>query len=277
MKKYSLIALLFLFIPFCSFAQQTVSYHVDSASLAFRYIQRDSAALKTMDKIELTDSVSIDNNGILVIKSSEQRYEKFGPKAVTTVKDLFFSKQITGIMRRVSGLITGRVKPLVVSGYNSVHINTVFGDDDDVKDGLDVAFCCDGKSYSSFNNIPANRIFNIAITNTSLSVKVYSILFSYKTKADNNFTFVIIDSETGNSAQDYKPILLVPGETATISAPFRRLDGYFPYRLNIYGSDEFFYLKKDSRNSGKIEVYSDDAFVSNHNTVDRYYFEYSDE
>lgn len=277
MRKYSFIVLLVsLFFPIYSFAQHA-EYRVDSASRAYRHIQKDSTALKTADKIELSDSVSIKNYGILRIACSGQQYEEYGPRDVKTIKELFFSNKISGIMGRVKGLITGRVKPLKVSGYNSVHIHRVYGDEDDIKDSLDVSFYCDGKDYTSFNSLPSDSRFDIIITNTSTSVKVYSILFTYKTKVDNNFTSVIIDSETGNSSLDFNPILLVPGETVTIPATFRKLDGYFPYRLNIYGSDEFFVIKKDSRDAGKIDIYSDEVFVNDHNTVERYYFEYSDE
>ena len=277
MSKYSYTVLLLLFSSLCSFAQQAESFRVDSASRAYRHIQRDSTALKTADMIELSDSVSIKNYGILRIARSGQQYEEYGPRDVKTVKELFFSNKISGIMGRVKGLITGRIKPLKVSGYNSVHIHRVYGDEDDIKDSLDVVFYCDGKSYSSFNSLPPDSKFDIIITNTSTSVKVYSILFTYKTKADNNFTSVIIDSELSNSPLDYNPILLAPGETVTIPATFRRLDGYFPYRLNIYGSDEFFIMKKYSRDAGKVDIYSDEVFVNDHNTVERYYFEYSDE
>ena len=272
-----IVFLLLALFPTRMSAQQTESYRVDSVSRAYRHIMRDSTALNKNDQISLSDSVSIKNYGVLRIASSDKKYEEYGPRDVKTVKELFFSNQIVGIMGRVRNLLAGRIRPIKVSGYNSVHINRVYGDEDDIKDGLDVNFYCDGKDYPSFSSIPANKKFDIIITNTSQSVNVYSILFSYKTKADNYFSSVIIDSETSNSSLDYNPILLVPGETVTIPSTFRRLDGYFPYRLNIYGSTEFFILKKDSRDSGKIEVYSDEEFVNKQNTVERYYFEYCDE
>jgi hypothetical protein len=266
-----------LFFPIYSFAQQGVSYRVDSASLAYRHVSGELSTLKKLDKIELSDSVSIKHNGVLVIKSADHRYEEYGPRDVKTVRDLFFSNQILGILGRVKNLLTGRIRPIEVNGYNSVHINKVYGDDDDIKEGLNVAFCCDGKVYSSFHDIPANNKFDIVLTNTSDSVRLYSILFSYKTKAENDFTPLILDSVESETHLDFNPILLVPGETVTIPATFRRLDGFFPYRLNIYGSDELFIIKRDSRAAGKISVYSDEVFVNNHNKVERYYFEYCDE
>ncbi len=278
MKKGYLIVLLFLALfPTRVSAQHAKTYRVDSVSRAYRHIMKDSTALKKFDVISLSDSVSIKKYGVLRIVCSDKQYEEYGPRDVKTVKELFFSNQIIGIMGRVMDLLAGRIRPLKVSGYNSVHISSVYGEEDDIKDGLDVVFNCDGKGYSSFSSIPSNRNFDIIITNTSTSLRVYSILFSYKTKANNSFTSVILDSEIGNSPSDYNPILLVPGETVTIPALFRRLDGYFQYRLNIYGSDEFFIIKKNPRDQSKIDVYSDEKFVNEHNTVERYYLEYSDE
>lgn len=255
-------------------AQSSKPFTVDTAFLAYKHDGNDSLLLHHADPLNLYDTVRIMNNGLLKLVKSEVEY---GPRSKKTVKDLFYSNKIGRISKTCSQFFRGRLRTSRVVGFNAVHIHPVNGAEDDVKDGLEVAFLCNGKRVASFSELPAYQHFDFVLTNMSDEVQVYSIVFNYKSKGEDDYTSVIVDCLESKDSDSPTPIVLAPSETIQVRSSFYKIAGYFPYRLNIYGATDYFIMRSDSRSLNGVSVYAEKDFVSQQVPIDRFYFEYQDE
>ncbi|MCR5018982.1 MAG: hypothetical protein K6A64_09305 [Bacteroidales bacterium] len=283
MTRFSLPVLLILLttVQASLSAQSKRSFTVDSVSFAYRFTEGDSTIIHRAEKLDLSDSVSIMNLGTLRIldPQNHQSFEEFGPRSKKTVKELFFTNRVSQLFNEFRLLFSGRLRPIRVTGHNAVHVNTVYGEDDDVAEGMGIRFKYDGTVVGSFSEIPINQPFDIVLTNTTPHVMVLSVVFNYKTRSDTGYKTIILDSTAGDGSGIMNaPIILAPTETVTVPAPFHKVAGYFPYRLNVFGAGYCFIIKSDSQAANGISIYAaDDNGEQQEVPVERYYFESKDE
>ena len=245
------------------------AYHVDSVILSYKVSKGIDQSISKGNTLFLTDSVKVTSengfDGYLGLHSSDGKtYAVFSPKGPCQLRNAIFSNALSTIAKGVKGFMNGLFSPVEVTMAALRHH---WGETDNLAEGLAVRFVRNNQVYGSFRDTPCEEPCEILMTNTSDSVRVYSLVFQYKTKESNPLRSIVVDR-----TPEGDPFILVPGETAKISLPFVRPRGYFVYYLNIFGGTRFFVVnvRGDSPVQAKLFAENEDLNYS------RFYFE-SDE